>query len=341
MARTLTHTDPAARVTLPALLAAATDSLHARGLEAVEIVAARASRGTVTARVTRRGSRSAFIAKWIAPDAPPRARGAFENEARFYSGWQTGVPAPEPIEVDTDVIVLADAGGRTLAAMLLDAGRRPDAERAADIRHELRVAFDAVAGWIATGLETSGTTDRAALERRLAALRVILASGGSDVGSPIAAVGAALERATRPGFAATVGPAITSEPRLAAIGRAHGALDGANVLLSRDRGGLLLDFGAWSDSGSVILDAVHALATSLVATSSRPGLWALVRNTAEAALERQPMVAPIAGSIVSLAVTLEPIGRQNPGLNRGANPRLVMRERLALLRSAVPRNRGR
>ncbi|MFL5679386.1 MAG: hypothetical protein ACJ77B_02150 [Chloroflexota bacterium] len=345
---TRTTTDPVASAapTLSTLLAAATDALHEHGLEATGIVAADPVRRTVTARVTRRGTRSALIAKWIAADAPPRTRGAFENETRFYRDWRPDLPAPEPVSIERDVIVLSDAGGRTLRAFLADTLRRPDAERATDVRTDLELAFTTIASWTADGL-ARGTAagpapvDVAALDRRLATVRTALATGGPDVGTPAAAVGAALERATRPGFSAAVAPILGGQPELGAVGWTHAALDAGNVLLTRDGRALLLSFGSWSPSGSVVVDPVHALATALVMTSSRPGLRALVRDAAARALADRSATAHLATGIVSLAAALEPVGRQNSGLNRGADSRSVLRERLSLLRSAVPRGRGR
>src|SRR3954447_16812345 len=106
MTRTTSAPAGAAAPSLSTLLADATEGLHEHGLEATGIVAANPVRRTVTARVTRRGTRSALIAKWIAADAPPRTRGAFENEARFYRGWRPDLPATEPVSIEQDVIVL-------------------------------------------------------------------------------------------------------------------------------------------------------------------------------------------------------------------------------------------
>jgi hypothetical protein len=344
MTRTERPPVPAATASLPALLEMATDALRECRLEAVEILRADPVRRTVTARVIRRGTHSPLIAKWIAPDAPPRARGAFDNELRFYTDRARDPLTPETIEIAPGLLVLADAGGGSLRAFLADALQRPDAERAPEVREQLRAAFAVIARWTADALDAAGTdaaADDGAFERRLTATRSALATGGRDVGTPAAAVGAALERATRPGFLAAVAPIVRGVPRLASVGRAHGALDTSNVLLSRDGRVLLLDFAAWSPSGSVVLDPVAALASATVATSSRPGLRALVRDAAARALADEAATAPLETAIVSLARALEPIGRQNTGVNPGADSRGVLRERLALLRSAVPRNRGR
>src|SRR4051794_4261665 len=344
MTRTERGAIPETTSTLSGLLALATDSLGARQLEAVEILGADAVRRTVTARVSRRGARSPLVAKWIAPDAPPRARGAFENELRFYAGWKPGLLTPEPIDLEPDLLVLADAGGRSLRTILADALNRPDAERSQDVRESLRLAFTAIARWTADGLEAAprgAAPDEAAFVRRLAAIRMALATDGRDVRSPAAAVSAALERASRPSFQAAVDPIVGGVPGLAAVGRANGALDTRNVLVARDNRVLMLDFGAWSPSGSVLLDAVNALASATVATSSRPGLRALVRDAAARALAAEPSTAPFETAIVSIARLLEPAGRQNGGVNRAADSRSLLRERLALLRSAVPRSRGR
>jgi hypothetical protein len=330
-------------MTIAGLIAIAGEALAAHRLAAVEILRADPVRRTVTARVARRSARSTLVAKWIAPDAPPRARGSFENEVRFYRDEPRDALIPEAVDIDRDLIVLVDEGGQSLRTIVAEIIRRPDAEHSSDVRALLRDAFVAVAQWTTESLEAAETDarDETAFERRLTALRMSLAMGGQDIRTPASAVGAALERATRPGFIAAARPIVHDAPGLATIGRSHGALECRNILVTRDGRVVLVDFTASSPTGSVALDLVAAVTSAIVATSSKPGLRALVRDAAATALQDQRATAPLATAVISLAEAIEPIGRQNHEQNPGADTNAVVRERLALVRAAVSRPAAR
>ncbi len=312
--------------------------LRERGLEPLEVLVANDWKRTVTWRTKGGGTTRTSVAKWIGSATPERIRRGFEAEASFYRRWSAELPAPRPLAIEPDLIVLEDLGGRSLRAVLVEAMRSSDEAAFAIIGETGRRVLETVATWTARGREGSiGTAAWSTFDDAVLVIRSSLARSGPMAtrrSRPAAALGRTLDRVTRRPFGRALTAILAAEPEMAAVGLAHGDLHLDNLLAGDDGRVVLVDFATASPSGMLALDPAYALAAGLVLLSPRPTLReALLESAGEAF---RPL-GPLGEAVERLAVLLEPMGRQNPRFNSEAGAGRLLGERLRLAGSLMPR----